>query len=127
MGASQLLLALLHGVFPRRFDWKNDLAQLTPLNRQIFYVHTFFICWILVLMGVLCLFFPAILLSGGQLAQLLSAGCASFWFLRLMVQFFVYDSALWKGLALETFVHGVFSLMWTYYTLVFLGVLWTVS
>ena len=36
-GAALLLLCGLHGVFPSRFDWKNDLARLSQLNREIFY------------------------------------------------------------------------------------------
>ena len=52
-GALQILLALLHLAFPKRFQWKEELARLSPLNRQIFLVHTFFICVVLTLIGAL--------------------------------------------------------------------------
>ena len=38
-----IMLALVHVIFPRYFDWKNDLSTLSLINRQMMYVHTFFI------------------------------------------------------------------------------------
>ena len=122
MGATQLLLSLLHIVFPKRFEWKRDLAQLKPINRQIFYVHCFFICLVLCLTGGLCLFRPEVLLAGGEMSRLYCFGLSFFWGFRLLVQFFGYDKQLWKGKPLETFVHYVFSGLWVYYTGVYLVV-----
>ena len=114
-----LSLSLLHLVFPGRFQWKSDLAKLQDINRQIFWVHCFFICVILCLMGSLCFVWPETLLAGGDLASLVAAGMSLFWFLRLMAQLFVYERDLWRGKALETFVHVVFTLLWTYYSVLF--------
>lgn len=36
-----------------RLGWKEDLAKLTPVNRQVFLVHVGFIALMLVLMGSL--------------------------------------------------------------------------
>ena len=119
-GMSMLCLGLLHGVFPKRFHWKTDLAKLQDINRQIFWVHCFFICVVLWLMGSLCFFRPEALLAGGELAQLLAGGMSFFWFLRLLAQLFVYDQKLWRGKTLETFVHIVFTLLWSYYSSLFL-------
>ena len=55
VGGLLIGLALLHGVFPRYFQWRNDLAGLTLINRQMMYVHTFFIALMVFLMGLLCL------------------------------------------------------------------------
>lgn len=117
-----LLLSALHLIFPKRFRWKEDLARLQDINRQIFLVHCFFICLILVLMGALCLFFPHTLLEGGDLRKVISGGLAIFWFLRLITQHFVYDSKLWRGKPLETTVHILFTILWSYFTAVFVGV-----
>ena len=57
--------------------------------------------------------------------RLLAAGLALFWGMRLFIQLFVYDSKLWKGKALETTVHIVFLILWSYFTGVFLWVLAT--
>lgn len=121
-GGLQLALALLHLAFPRRFQWKEELARLSPLNRQIFLVHTFFICVVLVLIGALSLFAPGALLEPTRLSRLVLGGFAAFWGLRLLCQWFVYDPALWRGQALNTAVHILFSLLWLYLTAVYLGV-----
>jgi hypothetical protein len=119
VGSSLLVLSAAHVFFGRHLDWKNDLAKLTPVNRQIFYVHTFFICLMLVMMGSLCLFFPRYLLDRTPLARLILIGLTIFWGTRLAFQWFVYDSSLWRGHRTNTIVHIVFSLLWSYYTLVF--------
>ena len=124
-GYLMFCLSALHLVFPKRFRWKDDLAKLQDLNRQIFWVHCFFICLVLLLMGALCSFFGAALLAGGELRPVVAGGCALFWFMRLLAQLFVYDSALWRGKPLETFVHIVFTGLWSYFTAVFTWVVVT--
>jgi hypothetical protein len=116
-GVALLLLCGLHGVFPRRFDWKNDLARLSQLNRQIFYVHTAFICLVLILMGLPMLLEPDVFLQPSRLGRWVAAGFTVFWALRLFVQWFGYSSQLWRGKRLETFVHLSFTLFWSYLTL----------
>jgi hypothetical protein len=122
VGGMLIVLALAHPLFGIHCDWKKDAARLSPLNRQIFHVHTFFICLVLVLMGVLCLFYPQALVTpppATQLAKLVLAGLTIFWGTRLLFQWLVYDGALWKGNRLNTTVHIVFTLLWTYFTVVF--------
>ena len=54
-GAALIFLGVSHAFFGKRFNWAQETARLSPLNRQIFYVHTFFIALICVMMGVLAL------------------------------------------------------------------------
>ena len=122
-GALQIALALLHVTFPRRFRWAEELARLSPLNRQIFVVHTLFICLVLVMMGALSLLAPGTLLEPTRLSRLVLGGFASFWGLRLLCQWFVYDSSLWRGQTFNSVVHVLFTLLWLYLTVVYLGVL----
>jgi hypothetical protein len=122
VGGMLIVLALAHPLFGIHCDWKADAARLSPLNRQIFHVHTFFICLVLVLMGVLCLFYPNALFAPApatQLAKLVLAGLTIFWGTRLLFQWFVFDWALWKGNRLYTTVHFAFTVVWTYFTLIF--------
>jgi len=122
-GALQIALALLHIAFPRRFHWKEELARLSPLNRQIFLVHTFFICLVLVMIGSLSLLAPSALLEPTRLSRLVLGGFSAFWGLRLLCQWFVYDPALWRGQTVNTVVHVLSTLLWLYLTAVYLGVL----
>ena len=121
-GALQIALALAHLAFPRRFRWAEELARLSPLNRQMFHVHTLFIGVVLVMIGGLSLLAPGALLEPTALSRLVLVGFAGFWGLRLYCQWFVYDSRLWRGNRFNTIVHGAFTLLWTYLTAVYVGV-----
>jgi hypothetical protein len=124
-GGIQILLAITHAFFPKRFQWKEELSRLSLLNRQIFMVHTSFICFMLMMMGALSLFASQSLLQPTNLSRLVLGGFASFWFLRLLFQWFVYDWRLWKGHAFNTFIHFLFTVMWGYlasaYAIVFVS------
>lgn len=114
-----ILLALVHAVFPKRFDWKTELRPLSLINRQVMYVHTFFIAVIVFLMGLLCLTSTQEII-GTNLGKKIALGLGFFWFLRLIIQFFGYSSELWKGKTFETTVHILFSILWTYFSVIFL-------
>lgn len=117
-GVLLILLALLHAVFPRHFKWREELRSITLLTRQIHYIHTFFIALTVLLMGVLCLVAPAELLTT-SLGRKICVGLFIFWLARLLIQFFGYSSSLWKGKRLETVIHIVFSMLWTFLVAVF--------
>jgi hypothetical protein len=53
IGGLLILLAMLHLIFPKYFNWKQELSSLSLVNRQIMYVHTFFIAFVVFLMGLL--------------------------------------------------------------------------
>ncbi len=55
IGSILILLSLIHVIFPKYFNWNKELKQLSLMNRQMMTVHTFFIAFILLLMGLLCL------------------------------------------------------------------------
>lgn len=122
-GALQIGLAMLHLFFPTRFHWKEELSRLSLLNRQMFIVHTFFICLVLVMIGALSLFAPQTVLQRTPLSRLVLAGFTSFWGLRLIFQLLIYDSRLWRGDSFRTIVHGLLTVMWTYLASVYAGVL----
>ena len=53
-GAGLILLAGLHLPIGRHLKWREEAARLSPVNASIFHVHTFFICFVLVMMGLPC-------------------------------------------------------------------------
>ena len=123
-GVMLLLLGLSHAFFGERFQWKEELERLSLLNRQIFYVHTFFIALIVVMLGVLALFYTGTLIEKTALARVVLGGIVIFWLCRLWIQFFGYDAGLWKGDRFNTGVHIIFSLLWTYLVVIFGWALW---
>ena len=118
-GILLIALALIHAVFPKHFDWKGDFHSVSLINKQMMYVHTFFIAITVFLMGVLCILNSHDILNT-KLGKQLSFGLFIFWGLRLIFQFVVYSPRLWKGKPFETTIHIVFSLIWIYLTTVFL-------
>lgn len=111
-GAGLLLLAILHLPIGKKLKWAEDARKLTPVNQSIFHVHTFFICLVLVLMGLPCLLEPAIFLNPTRAGAWMSWSFAVFWLIRLYFQWFVYQSELWRAKPLETAVHVWFTLVW---------------
>ena len=55
IGTLLIILAFIHAIFPKYFNWKQELNSLSIINRQLMYVHSFFIAFVVLLMGVLCL------------------------------------------------------------------------
>ena len=118
IGAALMLLSLIHVGFPRYFKWREEVPRLSLFNRQMFQVHTFFIAFLLMLMGLLCVV-DAEALTSTPLGKHVCLGLSFFWLVRLFFQFFVYSPALWRGKTFETVIHVVFSALWIYLTAVF--------
>ncbi|CAN5668855.1 hypothetical protein BH09VER1_BH09VER1_01400 [soil metagenome] len=122
-GVSLLLLAGMHLFLPKRLGWPEDFAKVSPLNRQIFYVHCFFVCLVVVFMGLGCLVWPQTLMQPTLLGMLVCGGLAIFWIIRLFMQFFIYSDLHWKGKRFETVAHVCFSGLWSFYAALF-SLLW---
>ena len=119
IGILLILLSAIHIFFPKYFNWKNELNSLSLINRQLMYVHSFFIAFAILLVGVLCLS-SANELTNTDLGKKISLGLGIFWLVRLFIQFFGYSSKLWKGKSFETSVHIVFSIFWIYLSTIFI-------
>ena len=119
IGFLLVVLALLHAGFARYFGWRREFAPLSPINREMMYVHTFFVAFTVLLMGALCLTSAPELL-GTPLGRRVALGIGLFWLARLLIQFFGYSAQLWRGKRFETAVHVVFVAFWGYLSAVFL-------
>ena len=122
IGILLIALALVHAVFPKYFNWENELSSLSLINQQMITVHTFFIALTIFLMGLLCLTSSNELIET-SLGKKISLGLGLFWTIRLVIQFFGYSSKLWKGKPFETAVHILFIFLWTYLSSIF----WTMG
>jgi len=118
-----ILLSLIHVIFPKYFNWEKELNNLILINKQMMYVHTFFIALVVFLTGLLCLTSSKELIET-RLGSRIALGLFIFWMLRLVIQFYGYSSAIWKGKNFETTVHILFSILWTYLSAVFFYTYW---
>ena len=119
IGGLLILLSFIHGIFPRYFNWEEDLKPLSLINRQMMKVHTFFIALVVFLVGLLCVGATQDLIHT-PLGKFISLGLGVFWFIRLAIQIFGYSSELWKGKKFETMVHIMFTVFWAYMSVVFI-------
>jgi len=117
-GSLLILLATIHIGFPKYFRWKEEFETVRLINRQMMYVHTFFIGYFVILIGILCLLDTNDLIHT-PLGRHISFGLFLFWAVRLFSQLFIYSSELWKGKKFETAMHILFTLVWAYMTVVF--------
>jgi len=118
IGVLLIVLAFLHIGFSKYFNWKEELSILSLINQQMMKVHTFFIAFVVFLIGVLC-FTSTKEIIETNLGRKIAFGLSLFWFVRLVFQFFVYSPMLWKGKIFETIMHVLFTLFWVYLSTVF--------
>jgi hypothetical protein len=119
IGLLLILLAFIHIAFPKYFKWKTELNSVSLINRQMLYVHAFFIAFAVFLMGILCLT-SATELTSTAFGKRISFGLGIFWTARFFVQFFGYSTTLWKGRKFETTMHVLFSILWVYFSTIFI-------
>ena len=118
-GAGLILLGLAHLWFGEPLQWKQDLAKLTLVNRQIFLVHCFYIALILVLLGILSLTLAESLLQPTPLSRAVLCGITLLWAIRLYIQWRVFDPSLWRDNRAHRLVHFVLTTVWLYLTAVY--------
>lgn len=123
IGVLLIVLSLVHAGFPKYFNWKTEFQNVSLVNTQMMYVHTFFVAFMVFLMGVFSFFYANEIIST-KLGKIISLGFFIFWFTRLLFQFFVYSPKLWKRKTLETMMHIIFSVFWIYLTTIYLIIFW---
>ena len=119
IGILLMFLAIVHVIFPKYFNWKQEFQSVSLINRQMMFVHTFFIALAVFLMGILCLISSTDLIET-KLGKTISLGFGIFWAARLFTQIFIYSKKLWKGKTFETAMHVFFLLLWTYLSVLFI-------
>lgn len=119
IGTLLIILTIFHAGFPKYFEWKDELKDLSLINRQMMKTHTFFIALVLLGIGFLAVFKSDELVND-VFGRFISLGFGVFWLLRLYFQLFVYSPKLWKGKKFETTVHIIFSMFWVYTAAIFL-------
>lgn len=119
VGVLLIMLYVLNLIVPRHFGWKEELKKVSLLTRRVFFVHCFFIAFVVLGLGLLSLFFTTTLTDPSQLATLVLGFFAVFWAIRLYMQWFVYDRSLWRGQRFNTAMHFTFSFTWLYMAAVY--------
>jgi len=93
-GGVHLAIAASNFWVPGILDYRENLAKLSPIVRQVFVVHSIYTVLVLLGFSGLCFFFAPELAIGAPLGRFLSACLALFWLLRVVLQFAYYDREL---------------------------------
>jgi len=110
-GLVQLGIASANIVAARLFRYRESLASVPLVVRNVFVVQNAFIVLILIGISLLCLVFPADLAGRTALGRAISGFLAVFWALRLAAQLFYYSAAkkrdypIWNVLFILVFVY----------------------
>lgn len=78
---------------PRVLDWKRQLSLLTPLCRQVIWVHGVFVAGMIVTFGALTLILAPRIAAGRE--PVLAAIMAGFWLARLAIQLVYLNPRHW--------------------------------
>ena len=85
-GIYSLGFAIFHSQFWRLFDWKHDLAKLTPANQAIMQIANTRLIYLFLLVAAICFIFPQELAST-SLGKFFMIGMSLFWLGRTFEQF----------------------------------------
>lgn len=124
VGVVMASLVLINLFVPSRFHWREEMARLSLINRQIFQAHSIFLVLTLAWFSALLLTCGAALLEPTRLSRAVLLGLTVFWGLRMLMQWCFYSPQIWRGHRFNTVMHYMFSVLWVYVTMVFAAALW---
>ena len=90
-GVLQLGILLASAMVPGVLRWRTELRSLSPLSRQLIWVHGVFIVLTIIGLALVSLVEAEQLADGSVLARSVCGFIAVFWGARLAIQFFVFD------------------------------------
>jgi len=95
-GLVQVAIASANLFLPAKLKYRENLARVSPIIRQIFVVHSVYIVGVVLLFAVATFGFAEELASGHGLGRFLAVAIAVFWLVRAPVQLLYYDATLRK-------------------------------
>jgi hypothetical protein len=90
-GVLQLLVASANFFAPRKLQYRENLARVSPIVREVFVVQCLYIVLVLVAFAMLCFVFAKELAGASLLGRCISGFLAFFWGLRALLQVFLYN------------------------------------
>ncbi|TLD72616.1 hypothetical protein FEM03_00635 [Phragmitibacter flavus] len=102
----QLALAVLNLFIARILNWKPEVDAMSPLVRDVFIIHGWFITITVAMFGILTWrFAPEMAHAPTELSRWLCAAIGIFWGIRCVLQWLHYSPAHWQGKPGRTFIH----------------------
>jgi len=90
-GVGQLLLAAGSLAIPHVLKWREELAKVRPLTRQVYWTYTGYIWTTNVCFGLVSVLMPTELLATTPLAAAVCGFITLYWLARVVIQFTYFD------------------------------------
>lgn len=85
-GLLQFSVLIASALVPIRLDWKQELACLSPLHRQMYWVYGGYVVLSIIAFGIIATANSRELAAGSQLARFFCGYVAVFWGVRVSLQ-----------------------------------------
>jgi hypothetical protein len=85
-GAGQLGILIASALVPFQLKWKTELAAISRLHRQMYWIYGGYVVLAIAAFGLICLFNANELANGSGLARGVCGYIAIFWGVRLALQ-----------------------------------------
>jgi hypothetical protein len=123
-GIGHIVLSLASLAIPKFLKWKEELAPLQKLLRQMFWTYAGYILVINFCFGLVSVFGAIELLNTSFLAKCVTFFIAIYWFARVLIQFLYFDKTNapkgWFFTLGEIGLVGLFVIFTIVYALAFL-------
>ena len=117
----QIILAVLGLFLARLLDWREAIAHMPLLVREVFLIHGWFISLTLMIFGALTWRFAADIAGGSHdFLRWFSGGAGIFWGLRCVMQWTHYSAEHWRGRTDRTAIHWIVFLSYAAFTATYL-------
>lgn len=118
-GAGQVGLFCASFMIPKLLRWKEELAKLRPLTRQVYWTYAAYILVINLCFGLLSLLTPHLLMDKSPLAGAVAGFIAAYWGARVIIQLTYYDRGDAPPGAVFKLLEAALVLLFVYLTLVY--------
>ena len=85
-GAGQFSILVASSLVPFRMNWKRDLASLSTLHRQMYWVYGGYVVQNIIAFALISLFQAEEIAAGRGLARAFCGYIAAFWGIRILLQ-----------------------------------------
>ncbi|MCA9099673.1 MAG: hypothetical protein KDA63_00895 [Planctomycetales bacterium] len=117
----QVTVAVVNLNLVRILDWRADVERMSPLVREVFHIHAFFVSLTLLLFAVLTWRFANVMATGGEpTAAWLAGAMGLFWGIRTLMQWFYYSPSHWRGQTGRTVIHWMLTVVYGAMTITYL-------
>ncbi len=123
-GCSLCLLSIASFWIPKVLGWKEKLAGLTPLMRELFWTYSIYVWSSHVFFAVLTLGFGEWLMGGSAAAIAMTAFMLFWWGVRLALQLFGFDLSEVRPTRFNRAAKHLLTLLFTGLVILFGALLW---